>query len=342
MLTQQQYNALWTNPMPHGFGMPLHNIPSYHQYLQREIYFQDYLDLFGNRKVETFQRHPIIGGKKEYVKINGDPILSKLNIPICPNYVLRHTDGKDYLIVDYDFPYSGELNKGRCIKYILVAEACPLKGKNYFYDIREIKNQGYLNAAYNASYNHNGPAHPWTSLINSQGKIDCLLDLARRGVLLLDLFPFSFSYSTYFREILNNNQVTVSFWNNNNNPYSLENRLTNLKNLVCIDWDLCMAAPEKISSHVLGLAPLHIINNGNHLAAWNDTNINPIINAQCIVMGHILPIISNPFINRGGKINPNYIGVVFNNLSHIPVRKKLTVLAGGNGPNANMITNAFY
>ena len=47
MLTRRDYEDLWVNPAPAGFGMPLHLIPNYYQYLQREVYFQDYLDIIG-------------------------------------------------------------------------------------------------------------------------------------------------------------------------------------------------------------------------------------------------------------------------------------------------------
>ena len=114
MLTQLEYNDLWRI----NLGLPLHNIPCYFQYLQREVYFQDYLDLFccptnGN---PTFERIDVNG--HQTVFING--------LHADPNgvYTLVDQGGQVRLIVDYEFPYDRtELCKGREIKYILIGDA---------------------------------------------------------------------------------------------------------------------------------------------------------------------------------------------------------------------------
>ena len=62
MLTQANYNDLWTNVL----GLPLQDLPIYYIYLQREVYFQDYLDLFccPNNERPSFER--IIGQFERY------------------------------------------------------------------------------------------------------------------------------------------------------------------------------------------------------------------------------------------------------------------------------------
>lgn len=47
ILSHVDYVYRWTAPAPVGFGQ-IGCPPCYHEYLQREVYKQDYLDLFIN------------------------------------------------------------------------------------------------------------------------------------------------------------------------------------------------------------------------------------------------------------------------------------------------------
>ena len=267
ILTPLQYDALWHhNPIGMGSFAIITgaHLPCYHAYLQREIYFQDYLDLYIG--VPTFNRVAI--GGLFYVQITGNPILGGLGIPPHPALILAH-GGNEYLLVDYDYPWMAELANAnnRCIKYTLIAEACPNEGINYFYNLNAIVGQGYLNAAYNATYNGLGPAIPWAPLHNPADKLNKLLDLASRGVLLVDIFPFAIHYNINvhyphlghmlpLRDVLNNTGITNSFLNNAANMYSVTNRVTEIivEGLTCVDFmngtNSVLIAPTKISYHL--------------------------------------------------------------------------------------------
>lgn len=185
ILTQKIYEKLWKNSSATGFGMPLHTIPSYHEYLQREVYQQDYLDLFKGKA--TFERItengefgvPLSIFKKMGVDIN----------PCKPN--VKKLDGADCLLVDYKFPYTSDDFKkveSSSIQYILIGEAAPpstkapLKKNTYFYNIEHLGSTSYFEA----------PCKAFD--INEKSKRMNLIKLAERGVILFDLFPFSIDY----------------------------------------------------------------------------------------------------------------------------------------------------
>ncbi|MEI7509077.1 MAG: hypothetical protein WCJ62_06390, partial [Flavobacterium sp.] len=209
ILTPLQYDALWHhNPLGMGSFATITGIaapPPYADYVIRENMFEDYLDIF--RGINTRHHRPMPAGGWYYEH----PFFNADGTPI--------------------------LNKKPCIKYLLIAEACPELGVNYFYDITMIMilGQGYLNAAYNATYNGLGPAIPWAPLHNPADKFNKLLDLASRGVLLIDIFPFAINYTTALRHNLANNHITNLFFNNVANLYSVTNRVTEIieNGLVC-------------------------------------------------------------------------------------------------------------
>ena len=182
MLTLTEYGHLWkthfSGIVPAGVIMP-----DYCEYLNREIYQQDYLDLFGAIVAETFPR--VMIGANWYVEITRHPILSTLGLTLLHRpYIYHHTDGNDYLLVDYDFPYKGQLNKGRCIKYIMIGEAArPDSAGTYFYNINHTNRTDYFSAPCNAF-----------SVVKGS-KRDKLIDLAINGVVLLDIFPFALDYT---------------------------------------------------------------------------------------------------------------------------------------------------
>jgi hypothetical protein len=194
MLNQFEYNDLWTI----NLGLPLHNIPCYYQYLQREVYFQDYLDLFccptnGN---PTYER----------INVNDHQTVSIQGLQADPNNAYTLIDGKGVvrLIVDYDFPFDRkELCKGRRIQCILIGEAAPSasipdvnkkhddSANSYFYNTRHILSTPYFTAPVKAFG------------IVGGNKTEKLLSLAREGFILLDLFPFSDTYNSETRKKIN-------------------------------------------------------------------------------------------------------------------------------------------
>lgn len=155
------------------------------------------------------------------------------------------------------FDSSGKsmLDKKPCIRYIMVGEARPPLctsvlnqcmgdlANTYFYDIRHIKHTSYLSA----------PRDNWACPVERpcpKNKVNTLLCLAAKGVLLFDLFPFSISYGG-IRTMLNTGGVTRSYWDDVANPYSLSNRIQSIKKFLCNDWDLSLVAPCIISGFVV-------------------------------------------------------------------------------------------
>ena len=252
MLDQTQYNNLWTNT----FGLPIQQIPCFYQYLQREVYFQDYLDLFGCPN----------SGNPTFVRDKHMSVYPGFRIPHNPAYTVQQGN-QVRLIVDYDFPYAGQLCKNREIKYILIGEAAHPSSKTYFYNINHTAYTPYLKA----------PLDAWG--VNAPTKLDKLIGLANQGVILLDLFPFALSYNTNFRDRLNKSGVTNSFWDNAMNAYSIKIRInTALAAYLHNDWDLAFVAPCKISEHIVnpqnGFQPLTMPNIGLHPVQFRSQNKN--------------------------------------------------------------------
>lgn len=237
MLTNVEYEDLWNihflQIVPIGTTMP-----RYDEYIIRENMFQDYLDIFrgeNTRNTETIR-------------------------PIVPENWY------------YDHPFfnpdgTSKLKTKPCVKYVLIAEACPVLGANYFYDITELApfGQGYLIAAYNTIYNGLGPVIPWSPLQNFIDKLNKLLDLASRGVLLVDIFPFAIDYNINvrylnrlrpIREVLNDTGITNLFFNDAVNLYSVTNRVAEIiqESLTCVDFmngtNSVLISPTKISYHL--------------------------------------------------------------------------------------------
>jgi hypothetical protein len=220
MLTITEYNVLWETHFSH---ITTQACPGYNEYWIRENMLEDYLDLFRGRNTRSL----------------------RAITPTNCYYEHPFFDGKGNSI----------LKEKPCIKYILIAEACPENGSNYFYDIREIVGQKYLIAAYNAIYNGAAPIVAWATLISPNDKVNKLIDLAKRGVLLLDLFPFALNYNK-IREQLNISLVTDCFFNNVLNLYSVTNRIHSIINekLTCHNFknqiNSVFIAPPKISYYL--------------------------------------------------------------------------------------------
>lgn len=201
LLTEKEYNEMWTK----DFKMPIHTIPSYHQYLQREVYQQDYLDLFLSRKSETFKRVLICG--KWYVDINKSKFLNNLEIENIEFYTIRDK-GFYGLLVEYDYPYKEEVKTQREIKYLLIGESpyektLPSVGygmfdneNTYFYNILQTKSTAYFDAPKKAFD------------VKSNSKSSGLVGLAEKGVVLFDLFPFAIEYNNNIRSAIRNLSLT--------------------------------------------------------------------------------------------------------------------------------------
>lgn len=204
MLSYLDYQNKWTSPAPVGFGRMLRDMPSYHEYVIREIYQQDYLDLFLG--AITFNRTPLNGGIY-FVQITGDLILDKLGIPLDPLYTFS-LNGNDYIMVDYKYPWSmAQINQKRYIKYIMIGEAASTSD-SYFYKQNSSVSSPWLKAPVSAF-----TPSPNGSVLLGGTKLDKLLYLADNGYLLIDLFPFATDYSD-IRSTLNITGVSPFYFNN--------------------------------------------------------------------------------------------------------------------------------
>lgn len=222
MLTYFEYNELWAAPRPNGFAQPNTAPPSYHEYVQREIYFNDYLDLF--RGIISYPRvnipDPITGDDRFYVEFG----LLPADLPFLAPYCIMHNN-TNYLIVDYAYPWTdAELNIPRCLRYVMIGEAAPLKmpstqpygsddnQNSFFYNFKHTKNSNWLNAPLEAF-----------GLVANDKKLE-LIELANCGYLLIDLFPFAINYSSAFRSFLVEefNRISVA----SNAYYNLLNKIT--------------------------------------------------------------------------------------------------------------------
>jgi hypothetical protein len=243
MMSKKQFDDLWGGTF--GPLLPTMPIPDYNDYLLREGMLEDYLDIF--RGYSTREREGAIRMPYPHPFFNADG--------------------------------TPKLGKIPCIKYILIGEAprtlidptifndcSPIPGdieNTFFYDIRHVKGISLLNAPRNAF-----GAPPYTPCPSN--KIECLLDLASKGVLLLDLFSFAIDFTTDIRSSLNAAGITLNFWNNLLNPYNLQERINTLGPLLCNDWDLSFVAPYTISEFIVnpanGFPPLAIVPPGLHPA----------------------------------------------------------------------------
>lgn len=243
MYSKPTYSDLWNRTFVKIKGL---KIPDYCDFLDREHMLEDYLDIF--RGLNTRDAR---------------------TIKPCQGWY-------------YDHPFfdnSGNplVNRTK-IKYFLIAEACPQNGANYFYDLRELKKQGYLCSAFKASYYGIGPSTTWTPLKSSHDKATRLLDLAKRGVVLLDIFPFAINYGLPKGENSLRNKLTTiyssitdSFWNDMGNPYCLQKRINRLSALLNPEWDLCVIAPPLLSLYILNNLPnLVVFPGGNHPMFFKD------------------------------------------------------------------------
>ena len=301
MLTLANYNNLWTATL----GLPIQNIPCYYQYLQREVYYQDYLDLFccpknGN---PTYER----------ISVNGHHTVLIPNLQPDPNGAYTVIDSAEHvrLIVDYDFPYYGELCKNRDIKYILIGEAPPApsfpilvtdkdKENSYFYNVKHLKSTSYLNEPIKA-FN-----------VRGREKEEKLIGLADKGILLIDLSIFAISYSQNSRTIIGS--------------ILLPELIARIQSLNCLNpqWDFCLVAPQTTSVTIIN----EILINHNGL----------LINKSIFSNQDLL---NSPVFNNNNNYTSNPNAVRWPNITHVSKRAKFTALIGNPGPNAQLIKRAF-
>jgi len=239
----------------------------------------------------------------EITALSGEPMPSYDEYTISERMLDDYTDifrgynSRDGNIkMPYDHPFFDEngkplLKEKPCIRYILVGEARPPQKKpiynncqgdesnTYFYNVIHI---GCI--VYKGGRQKRIPT-PWLNAPRLNwgcppfkpcpiNKVQTLLCLASKGVLLLDLFPYAISYSTKLRKILNKNGTTRSFWDDKTNPYNLQDRIQKIGNLLCNKWDLSLVAPCYISRHIINFPPIAVNPAGIHPAQFKTLTPN--------------------------------------------------------------------
>ena len=137
---------------------------------------------------------------------------------------------------------------GREVRYILVAEAPPVGGAYvYNYKFPACLNTPYFNQVVKAF------GIEKKLKLNEDNAEIILKELAKKGVLILDLFPFAIKYTTPFRKKLANFGVLKEFWDGPD--YSIKTQIEDLCTKYKIkphrEWDLCLIAPQTISNYIV-------------------------------------------------------------------------------------------
>jgi hypothetical protein len=171
---------------------------------------------------------------------------------------------QEYLRREEFFETYKKTLSGSEVKYILVAEAAPFHDKTktefgaYFYNYENVQglNTPYFKApceAFQVDYKRLTPEKS-------------LQELAQKGVILLDLFPFAIKIDSPLRKKIAGLGILKHFWYEDD--YSIKTQIKDLCSNHNISlhkqWDLCLIAPPLISCHLVG--------------AYNALNVAPFTN----------------------------------------------------------------
>jgi hypothetical protein len=305
MMTQEQYENFWNTLVA-----PLNSkivMPSYYAYLQREVYFQDYLDLFikTSKNEITFSRSLVDGvlTVELPITLNGD---NNQHTRIDENGVLR-------LVVEHDFPFSEEsFNKQSVIKYVLIGEAAPSSDKYIYKDA----SGSYITAPLRAS-----GIKP-----NSFKSFKRLEKLAESGYILLDLYPFSFDFNSdkKLRKMLAFcvPLMQQSILNLEQTIHALSNKSD--------DWEFCFVAPETTSMAIIE----RIIGSTQHFSGQPIHHQKDLLNSPDY----------KTLTEKGREVYyANYtVHSKSSSISHVSKHARLTTIIGGNGPHYELLYRALF
>jgi hypothetical protein len=155
---------------------------------------------------------------------------------------------KEYLKREEFFETYLKTLSGSEVKYILVAEAAPFSGA-YFYNYSNV--EGLATPYFRAPCDLFNISR--TPLTIDTAK-NALYELAKEGVLLLDLFPFALKIDSHLRKKIAGRGILKHFWDEDD--YSIKTQIKDLCEGHTIklhaEWDLCLIAPPLISCHLVG------------------------------------------------------------------------------------------
>jgi hypothetical protein len=199
MLTNVEYEDLWNIHFLQIVPIGT-TMPRYDEYIIRENMFQDYLDIF---RGENTRGNIAIRPHEPAIWYYPHPFFNAYGTPLLGNTP--------------------------CINNVLIAEAPPqVNGGviNYLYNV-QLAGGAYITA----------PLQAFDINTNHMPTIDRLINLAQLGILIIDIFSFAINYNG-IREDLNELGSTLDFFNNPHNPYSIENRINEIQELFCDDFNL--------------------------------------------------------------------------------------------------------
>ena len=305
MMTQVQYERFW-----HTLVAPLNSkivMPSYYAYLQREVYFQDYLDLFikTSKNEITFSRSLV------------DGVLT-VELPIAliqdnDQHTRIDENGLVKLVVEHDFRFSEEsFNKQREIKYVLIGEAPPSSGKFIYIDA----SGSYITAPLRAN------GHKTIS----EDSAKRLEKFAESGYVLLDLFPFSFDFNSHkkLRKTLASSAPLMQ-----HSILKLEQAIHALSNKSS-DWKFCFVAPETTTMAIIE----RIIGSNQRFAGLPIHHHNDLLNSPDY----------KTLTKKGREVSyANYTAhPIPSSISHLSKHARLTSIIGGNGPHHELVYRALF
>jgi len=301
MLTELEYKTLWMKEFAElKTGMKM---PSYCEYLQREVYFQDYLDIFLGKNIETFERKKVNG--KYTVSI---PNLSEDNTK--QQLTVTTDTGEIRLIVHNDYPYRALFEKNLKIRYVLIGEAAPDGGKYIYKDAKG----AYMTAPLRSfGLNPN----------NMKQANKRLIAFAEKEFLHLDLFPFAFDFNQYgwLRENLSGNEKLIAKF-----MEEIEGKVRTLieTGMVSSNWNYCFVGPKLTSKAMFKWVETERgkVFNGNPLESKNDI-------AQGIKFKMSEDYVERKTAHKKG-------------LQHLPRKAKIAVFMGGTGPHFELIQRALF
>jgi len=303
MLTKKQFDDLlgeFKKALPKG------TIPDYNEYVESENMFEDYLDIFrgintrmersGSSNIKWYYDHPFF---------NGDKL---------------------------------KLEKKPCIRYVMIGEARPKpnepvinncggdENNTYFYNVTHVKNTRWLSEPCRAF----NPLLTRPSCPNQKAAL--LLDLASKGYVLVDLFPFAITFTSSIRKKMNDLGITNFFYSNYLDPI-----LTALCKLTCHDEKKPIVAfsGSAITHHYL----MHQIANGI-------LTLNPCFSIYATPNYFIAPLVSTALLPPT-LINwlplPNALNGIYPNigLKQAPFYRAECWDASFSGPHFLFIRNAF-
>ncbi|MEI6696060.1 MAG: hypothetical protein WCO13_08325 [Bacteroidota bacterium] len=230
MVKINDYESLWITNFSGIDGEEI-TMPDYDEYKVSKRMLEDYLDIFrgkNSREVDLEMPYP-------------HPFFDNNGVPL--------------------------LKEKPCIKYILVGEARPPAKKSI---LNNCNPQGDEANTYFYNINHVGIGRlfgrrnlptPWLNAPRLNwgcppfqpcplNKIQTLLCLASKGVVLLDLFPFAIPFTTSLRKKLMGYGIVKHFWDGD--IYSIKTQISALCPYLDSNWDLCLIAPPTLSCHIVG------------------------------------------------------------------------------------------